>query len=197
MSLQSLVQGYVVSALVGKIATATGLPQSTVGSLASKALPLMLGGLATNAKKDDASADSLYTAIRDDHDGSIFDNLEGLIANPQAAKGDKILGHIFGQQTSAIETMLGKSVGVDTAQTKGVMEILAPLVMGALGKQQTDKQQSKAEVLQELSDFSKESATMQDPEQNILMSLLDRDNDGSVLDDVMELGMEFLKNRKA
>jgi hypothetical protein len=52
-------------------------------------------------------------------------------------KGDKILGHVFGEKTPAVESQISALGGLDPAKGAELMKLLAPLVMGYLGKQKS------------------------------------------------------------
>ncbi len=102
------------------------------------AVPLILAALARNASQPQG-AESLHQAISKDHDGSILDNLQGYLGNPQSANGAGILGHVFGSQQPTLENNLAQATGMDQSSAGGVLETLAPIVMGALGKEQQEK----------------------------------------------------------
>ena len=57
----------------------------------------------------------------------------------EAAQGAGILKHVFGQKTVGVEKAIGSSFGVDQKGVGNVMTMLAPLVMGALGKETKQK----------------------------------------------------------
>ena len=193
MNLESIVKGYLTNAIADKLATKLGIAPATARSLVNKAVPLFLGSMAKNAGQDQSAAEGLFGAITKDHDGSIFANLEDVIANPKNAKGDKILSHVFGSNEGNIEKALAASEGVDTAQAKDLMQSLAPMVMGALGKEQSEKH-LEADHLSKM--FAEEQRQVQAQKaNNPLLSLIDKEGDG-VADDLLNMGMSFLKNRR-
>ena len=56
----------------------------------------------------------------------------GYVGNPQAANGAGILGHALGDQRGAVESKLAQATGMDQGSAGNLMEIVAPMVMGAI-----------------------------------------------------------------
>lgn len=111
--------------------------QATSGALSS-ALPLLVSALAKNASTPQG-ADALHQALTKDHNGSILSDVAGFLGNPQAANGAGILGHILGGQQASVTQGLAKSAGLSGGQVGHLLEIAAPLVMGALGHQKQEQ----------------------------------------------------------
>lgn len=192
MNLESIVKGYITNAIAEKVGETLGLSASTSKMLAAKVVPLILGGMAKNATQDKSAAAGLFGAITKDHDGSIFRNLENLINDPKALKGDKILSHVLGKKEGRIEKALAADSGVKKAQATDFMQMMAPLVMGALGKEQTKDNLESTHLAkmfeQEQAAVKKQQAT------NPLLAMLDKEGNG-VADDLLSMRMSFLKKR--
>lgn len=77
------------------LAQRLGVSETTANTAVQIAVPLILAAMARNASNPEGAA-SLHEAVRNDHDGSIFDNLGDYVTNPQSASGTGILGHVFG-----------------------------------------------------------------------------------------------------
>jgi len=120
---------------LSKISKMIGSDEKATGSALSTAVPLLVSALANNASKK-KGAQSLHQALSKDHDGSILDDIAGFLGNPQAANGAGILGHILGARENTVNQGLSKTSGLNIAQISQLMQIVAPLVMGLLGKQQ-------------------------------------------------------------
>ena len=119
-----------------------------------------------------------------DHDGSILDDVPGYVSNPNEQDGSGILRHVLGGQQQSVQTGLSQTTGLDVAKVGSLLTVLAPLVMGALGraKQQGGlDERGLSTVLTREQDHLKESAP---GVMGTLGRLLDRNNDGSVMDDV-------------
>jgi hypothetical protein len=119
--------------MVSKIGQTLGANKGAVGAVAVAAIPLLISALARNASNPKGAQD-LHAALSNDHDGSILDNLNGHLDDPQAANGTGILTHVLGDQQGAIEQQLGTATGLDPNAVGQILSILAPVVMGAVGQ---------------------------------------------------------------
>jgi hypothetical protein len=117
------------------MATRLGLSEAMTEKAVQMAVPLLVAALARNAAQP-AGADALQQAVAKDHDGSIFDNLLGAISDPQSANAGGILGHVLGGQQTAAQDTLANATGMDSSKAGGLLEMLAPMVMGSLGQTQ-------------------------------------------------------------
>jgi hypothetical protein len=124
---------------------------------------------------------------------SIFDNLMSYLHNPQTANGAGILGHVFGGNESTVANNLAQATGLDQNSASGVLQTLAPLVMGAVG--QTQQQNSlDASDLSNLLNSQQQQANENAPGvMSMLGSMLDRNQDGSAMDDLQRMAARFLK----
>jgi hypothetical protein len=111
-----------------------GLDPATTQQAVAAAIPMLTGALAHNAAQPGGAAD-LHQALND-HDGSILDNIGSYLGNSGAASsmGGAILGHILGQHQDNATTGLANATGIDAGQAGQLLAMLAPLVMGALGR---------------------------------------------------------------
>ena len=145
-------------------------------------LGAILGGLARNATKRDG-ADSLFNAINRDHDGSILDNLGGLFGANDHTDGDKILGHVLGNKREAVEQKLVKDSGLDLSFITKLLPILAPIVLGYLGRRAKQNQLDAGGLAGLLGQerYNLESGSLG---LGGLFDVLDADDDGSIMDEV-------------
>jgi hypothetical protein len=177
---------------VSSIAQRLGVSESTANTAVQLAVPLIIAALARNAAQPDGAQD-LHEAINNDHDGSIFDNLMGYLSNPQSGNGAGILSHVFGGQQSTIENNLAQATGMDTGSAGGLLETLAPMVMGAVG--QTQQQNGlDASGLSAMLNSQQQQAQNNAPDlMGMLGSMLDQNKDGSSMDDLQRLAANFFK----
>ena len=177
---------------VSTIAQRFGISESKANTAVQIAVRLILSALARNAEQPQG-AESLHQAINNDHDGSIFDNLMGYLGNPQSANGAGILGHVFGTQQPAIENNLAQATGIDQTSAGGLLETVAPLVMGAVG--QTQQQNGlDASGLSSLLNSEQQQAQANAPDvMSMLGSMLDQNQDGSSMDDLQRMAAKFFK----
>ena len=174
------------------IAQRFGISETTANTAVQIGIPLILTALARNTSQPQ-EAESLHQAVAQDHDGSIFDNLMGYLQNPQAANGAGILGHVFGNQQPVIESNLAQATGMDQHSAAGVLETLAPLVMGSVGKAQHENGLD-ASGLSNFLNSQQQTAQEKAPDaMSMLNSMLDQNKDGSSLDDLRRLAGSFWK----
>lgn len=118
---------------IQQLSTSLGTDPGTTQNAIAAALPAILAGLASNASQPQG-ATALNNAL-DDHDGGILDNIGGMLGGAAAGGiGGKILGHIFGPKRGPVEQGVGRASGLDPQQTARLLMMLAPIVMGVLGR---------------------------------------------------------------
>lgn len=161
-------------------------PQAT-GSAIQAALPMLLSGLTRNAQQGGAA--SLLGALQANHSGGLLDNVGGLIRGElggPAANGAGIVDHVLGDRQDAAHQAVAQASGLDTAQAAQLMATLAPIVMSALGRIQKT-QGLDANGLTTMLQNEHASVTQSQPGlMGLANQLLDRNHDGSALDDVLK-----------
>lgn len=195
--LLDLIQSQISDSVINEIGKKIGeTDQQKTANAAQDAMSALLAGLAKNAR-DPQGAASLNQALEKDHDGSMLDNLMDMIngnqaqLNSRAANGAGILKHIFGEQKEQVAGQLAQKSAVNQNQMSSMMEMLAPLVMGALGKTKKQSGFDITDLISMLNTSStqqaKKSGTM-----GMLGKLLDRDGDGNPTNDIIGMGMKML-----
>ena len=183
--------------LVSGIAGQTGQDESKTGDILGMAMPLLLGAMRKNASSPEGAA-GLMNALSSKHDGSILDDLGGLfgggVDQTVMDDGAGILGHVFGNKQANVQNALSQRSGVDAGSIGDILKIAAPLVMGFLGKQQRQSQVSEASGLSSMLGGMLGGQPKQN--QSLIESLIDRDGDGSVLDDVADMVMNSGSKKK-
>ena len=174
-----------------QISRQLGTNEQQSSSAIAAALPVLLGAMNKNAKTSEG-ASALAGALEKDHDGSILDNLGGFLGNASQGPGAGILGHVLGGQRGKVEQYVSKTSGLNTQGSGQLLEMLAPVVMGALGKQKRE-QGLDAGALAGMLGNVMSNRQSQAPQQNqILGALLDSDGDGDITDDIVNLGGKLL-----
>lgn len=113
------------------LAARLGTDQETAMDAARKALPALLGGLDQEVKS--GRAEQLGAAALQDHDAGLLEQPNPLAA-VDATDGQKILGHMFGDQVGEVEQRLGGVSSADPSIFSKLLPLLAPLVMSWLSK---------------------------------------------------------------
>src|ERR1700682_4882744 len=116
---------------IQKMSGQLGTDTAATSHAISMALPILLGGLSKNAANAEGAAalDNALTA----HDGGILDNLGALLGSRGGA-GAAILAHILGSRRTPVEQGVGRATGMNGQQVGQLLMMLAPLVMGVLGR---------------------------------------------------------------
>jgi hypothetical protein len=178
---------------VNQISQKIGADPGTTGNAIDAALPLLLSAVARNASNSD-QAHSLDQAVAQDHDGSVLDDVPGYLNQAQSGPGAGILRHVLGGKQQTVQNGLSQATGLDAGKAGQLLMMLAPLVMGALGKAKREKQLDSNGLSTLLTG---ENERLKDSAPGVMGALsrfLDQDNDGSVMDDVGGLlGKAFRK----
>ncbi len=190
-NLLDLLQGQLNDGLIEQLSAKIDADPKQTATAAQGIMSTLVSGLAKNASTPEG-ASSLASALDRDHDGSILNNLMGMFsgnmqAQPEqsrALNGVGILNHILGDRQGGVIDMISKMSGLDSSKTGNLMAMLAPVVMGMLGRQ---KQQQGLDI-SSLAGLLSGTVTQQRKSGNPLMDLanrfLDKDGDGSAVDDI-------------
>jgi hypothetical protein len=99
------------------------------------AVPALLAALSADAER----GAGLKQAIAKDHDGSIIDQLSEYLdgsaqLSPRTTNGSGILDHALGDRQEPMAQALSAKSGLDMSTIMRLLPLLAPIVMGMLGK---------------------------------------------------------------
>ncbi len=161
-----------------------GADEKSTGNAVSAALPLLINALSRNASTDEG-ANALSGALSKDHDGSILDGLSGFLDSADSGPGDGILRHVLGARRPVVEAGLSTSSGLNAGSISKLMGMLAPVVMGALGKTAREKQMDPRSLAGYLGQERNAMEQSEPQTMGLLGKLLDADRDGDV--DVSDL----------
>ena len=186
-SIFDLVTSQLGSGQLGQIRDQLGLDDGTTQKAVPAAVGTLLGALAKNTQSS-SGAESLLGALARDHDGSILDNLAGALGGSQAlADGDGILKHVLAGRRGTVEMGLGQSLGMRQDQVGQLLAMLAPVIMGVLGKARREQSFDAGSLSRRLG--QERSGLEQRLPKDLgglggLGSLLDADGDGQIVDDL-------------
>ena len=196
MNLEALL-GLLQGQDLGNLASQVGGNEGEVKNGVMAALPAMLAALGKNAGTE-KGAEELNNALEKKHDGSILDNLSGYLSNPDLKDGAGILNHLFGNQTSNVANAVSQSSGLDTNGSMKMLQMLAPVVLGALGQQKKENNLDAGGLNALTSMLSgslggneKASGMM-----GLVTNMLDANKDGNVMDDIMGMVGKFFGENK-
>lgn len=133
MSLIDLITGNAGNQVASEAENKFGISKNQVIALLAVAAPLVISYLKKKSQENSEEADALNNALDKDHDGSILNDPSQAAARQQ--EGGSILDHIFGGQKATVENQLSKNTGISMDKIGPIMAMLAPLIMGYIGKQ--------------------------------------------------------------
>lgn len=135
MSLIDLITGNTGSQVAQEGESRFGISQGQILALLAVAAPLVISYLKKNAE-DKSQAEQINSALERDHDGSILDNISQTAERQQ--EGGSILDHVFGGQKQQVETQLSEKTGIGMDKIGPLLGMLAPVIMGYLGRQKQE-----------------------------------------------------------
>lgn len=109
----------------------------------------------------------------------------------KALDGAGILEHILGGRRQTVQRGIGEASGLDTSQIAKLLPLLAPIVMGALGKLKRQEDLDAGGLASRLENDARE-VEGKTGLGDLIGGLLDQDDDGSVLDDLGRLAGDDL-----
>ncbi len=192
-----LLQGQLSEGLVDQLSQSLGADKQQTNAAANGILSTLMSAIAKNASQPQG-AEALNNALERDHDGSFLDNISGFLggnaqaSNPKMVNGAGILKHVLGGKQSGAIDMISKMSGLSGDKTGNMMTMLAPMVLGMLGKQKREQGLDASGIAGMLSGMMGQNQKRQ--EMGIIGKFLDADGDGSFMDDLAEKGMGFLGN---
>ena len=203
-SLQDLLGPQKGSEAVDQISQQVDAEPSQVNTAIQAALPAILGSLANNAATPEG-AENLDNALSNDHDGSILDNLGGLggmifgnqqaAAAPRQADAGGILGHILGGSQGQVAQQASERSGLPVGQVAQVLMMLAPIVMAYLGRQKQEQNVGADGLGGLLGGLLGGGQSTGNPMGDIASSMLDRDHDGSSIDDIASMAFNYVTGK--
>jgi hypothetical protein len=139
MNLVSLAMQFLTPDMIGRIASGLGLDKGLAGKAISAALPSILAGIVgTSAKPDGLKA---LTSALGNQDPGLLGSLAGMLGGSNQSSlisnGSSMLsGLLGGGATGALAGAVAKFAGIGDGPAKSLLGMLAPVVMGTIGKQQ-------------------------------------------------------------
>ncbi len=175
---------------IRQISGQLGIEPSKTEQAVAAALPMLLGALERNAATPER-AQMLSDTLTREHDGSVLERQEEVLAEPATMEyGLQMINDLLGRKRQNVQTGVSQISGLDANMTSQLLALLAPLVLGVLGKRQQD-QNLDAEGLASLLDQERSTT---DASLGSLTMLLDSDGDGDVTDDMLAQGSNLLGN---
>jgi hypothetical protein len=186
MNLTEILMNQLSGTGVSQISRQVGADETITNQALKAAVPLLISALAKNSSEPQG-ASALHNALQQ-HDGGILDNLSGYLgAGGNTADGAAILGHVLGNRQSTIQDSLAKTTGMNAGSIGKLLMLLAPMIMGALGKQQRQSGLDPSSLSDYLNGQRQQVQAQAPGLMDMVASLLDSNKDGSVLDDLSKM----------
>lgn len=161
--------------ILGAISSKTGIDTSSIQSLVSQLAPQLINGAKENLASENDSSE-LINMISNT-------NLDSLKENPDAIDSmdnSNMLGQLFSslnENEDDVTNALSEKSGIDVSSISSLLPMVAPLIMGALN--------------QKTNLGSVDTSDSNNTITSMLTDLIDQDNDGSVVDDLMGMAKKF------
>jgi hypothetical protein len=205
MNVEDLLQGPLKNIVLDQLSNQLNPGDSSKTSAAiDSTVQVLLNAVAKNVAQPDG-ATSFINALNRDHDGSLVDHLTDYLGgqfqpqNSSTTNGSGILNHLLGNKQETAAETISKQTGLDAEQIKKIMATVAPILMGLLGKANQQGQTAQGQpsggglidmILQTTKKVNEKSG-----QGNILTQILDKDGDGSIMDDVAGMGFKSILGR--
>ncbi|HEY0671973.1 MAG TPA: DUF937 domain-containing protein [Longimicrobiales bacterium] len=174
MNILESVMGASNGVAVQKLAEQFGLPPEKATAAIGALMPAVAAGLKRNIATE-ADASRLTSALASGRHENYLDQPELLADTATTADGNAILGHIFGDKevSRQVATGAAQKTGIDPSILKKMLPLVAAIAMGALAKQTKTAGVGAGSAAANKGGIGA-----------MLEPLLDRDRDGSAMDDV-------------
>ena len=171
--------------IINGVSGHTNQPQNKTQDVLGMAIPVLMQAMKRNVSTSEG-AEGLISALNTKHDGSILDNLgdlfNGGVNSNILTDGSKILSHILGNKQQNVENALSEKSGISVGSIAKILTVTAPILMGLVGKQTRQQNANTPSGLENvLGSLIKGNSSHN---QSFLESILDADNNGSIIDDV-------------
>lgn len=157
---------------------------------------LLLDAIARNAQNPQ-SGEGLMGALKRDHSGGILGDLMGVLSgqkktqNPKTMNGTGIVNHLIGKRQLEAAQIISQMSSLDIFKSGVLMQLIAPVVMGVVGQGQQSKGLDLGGLAKVLMGGG-QSSGQASKGPSIFEKLLDQDGDGSMMDDLLNIGMKIL-----
>ena len=128
---------------LAKLGQNAGADSGQVQKLVQVGLPLLMQALGKNTGTAEG-AQALNAAL-DQHKDADVSDVAGFLNKVDTQDGAKIVQHVLGDKSEAVNSSLAKQTGMDAGQVSSIMSQLAPLVMGFLGQQKKQQNLDKSD----------------------------------------------------
>jgi OmpA-OmpF porin, OOP family len=139
LNLLDLMKGHLNDDVMGAASSFLGENAGATKSAMGAILPSLLGGMASQASTTSGASGLMNMLSSGGHDGSILDNLGGLLGGGSATQGlmdsgSGILSSLLGNKMGTIASWIAQFAGIKSGSATSLMSMAAPMLMGLVGK---------------------------------------------------------------
>ncbi len=139
MDVNAIISTLLSSQSVSGVSKSAKATKSETQSVLSAALPMLLSGAQAQAQGENTALSFAKALLT--HGSKDTSDIGGFLKNVDMADGAKIIGHLLGSDSGAVEEIADKS-GVSQKKTGSILSAAAPLLMSLLGQ---DSSKDKAD----------------------------------------------------
>lgn len=174
--------------IISSVSGSAGTSEGETSSVLASVLPALVGGMMNNSQTPEGQSGLIGALLGGKH-GGLLDNLSGMLGGNVQDEGGKILGHVLGNNTEAVQNQVSQNTGVSSDKIAMIMKIAAPILMAYVAKKATSGGLSADGTSASgggLSDIlggllgGGQTQTQQSGNGNVLTSMLDQDGDGEL-----------------
>lgn len=184
MALLDLILGAQGGGQLQQLAARFGVSETQARDAMAHLLPALSQGLKRSAGAP-GGLDALLSALQSGGHQRYLDRPEELTRPETIDEGNNILGHILGSKdvSRRVAARAAEQTGMDTGVLKQMLPMVAALAMGALSKQNSAAGGALSERLNGGGSATGGGSS--------LLALLDQDQDGSVVDDLLGMAKKL------
>lgn len=175
--------------VMDELSRSTGADKGKIEEAVKLCVPTLMEAMTKNANTPQGAA-SLSKAL-DEHKNANVEDVLGFLKNVDTKDGSKILGHIFGSNNQNVQNNISTQTGLKTNQVSGILSMLAPLLLGMLGRQKSNKNVGSNDLSSMLGGILGGSAS--GGLMKTVTNMLDSDGDGNIMDDLGKLAGGLFK----
>ena len=167
--------------LIDSASQKTSEKREDVISALGMALPLLLGAMKNNSRSSQGAASLNEALNQDKHDGALFYHLNELDPDRLQNEGGKIIKNILGDNEENISSSLSSISNIKPENLSAILKMAAPILLSILGSQKR-KDNVGVNGLDDL--LGNVLGTNSKHDKSFLETILDRDGDGNIIDDI-------------
>lgn len=144
MNLLEILKGYLTPALVAQAATFVEEDKKSTEKALKGILPTILGGLTAKVSEQNGTEQLMSMLKTGGYDGRELTNIGMALADSKSSEGllkagTGVISSLFGSNTEKIASVIASESGVASSSATSLMNLVAPLVMGLIGKEASAK----------------------------------------------------------